>query len=251
MKRKRVIAITAAMDLECGNILEKYKSSIYRKIIHKKTSFHFADTGKFKLIIVKTGIGKRAVKEAAEVLFNHNSPDILISAGLCGGAAPGIECPDIIVPEKLGHISHPGKILPSDPGLFSLFAELKSGYLNIKTGGIMLGSNKINSREDKIKLSEDCPELTAVDMESYYLADIAKDMKIKFIAARSVSDDIDYIFPKFEFVKEKLSQINKKRALKYFITRPYQLYSWLSLRINCSRAAKANASAVKRFTDML
>lgn len=127
------------------------------------------------IALVRAGVGKVRAKEATERIIKDFSPELLISAGFCGGLIEELRVGDVVVSDF-----EDGKLFCSDRTLFT-HAE--------KTAARRQQSNAV-----------------IVDMESEAVYSVAKKHNIPFIAIKSVSDGIrdDIIKPFFElpsFVK--------------------------------------------------
>lgn len=127
------------------------------------------------IALVRAGVGKVKAKEATERIIEEFHPELIISAGFCGGLMEDIKVGDVVVSDF-----EDGKLFCSDRTLFTY--------------------------DEKAAARRQHNNAIIVDMESAAVYSVAKKHNIPFIAIKSVSDGIrdDIVKPLVElpsFVK--------------------------------------------------
>lgn len=119
--------------------------------------------------LVRAGIGKVRAREATERVIRDFHPELIISAGFCGGLVEDLKVGEIIVSDF-----EDGKIFCSDRTLFTY--------------------------NEKVAARGQHPNAIAVDMESEAVYSVAKRAGVDFIAIKAVSDGLrdDIIKPFLE-----------------------------------------------------
>ncbi len=182
MNQEYDLAIVCALGLE-RKFLEKLLFSPKR---HSDFSFPFISgacgtSRELRICLIQCGVGPaNAAKNLTDVLEQVQVKHILI-AGLCGSLSTRFRIGDLLIPQT---------ILSTDNAPEISCDSFFNTEQNNHSGEILLSSNQpvttVASREKWHAQTA----AVGVDMETYSLAETARQRDIKFSVIRAVSDDV-------------------------------------------------------------
>ena len=187
---------------------------------------------KNKNLIIESGYGIKAI-EATKKLLKRNV-DVILSFGLAGSIDKSIKNSDILIPKIIFHKNKKG--LKTSKKLNIYFKRILNDF-KFFDNNLLTSSNIENLSELKTKPSIEGKNISAVDMESYFINDLAQKNKVEFCAIRVIFDDLDFSIPLFIhrmidqngeiIVKNLLIELvlKPKRALKLIKLMKYYLRS--------------------------
>ncbi len=187
---------------------------------------------KNKNLIIEPGYGIKAI-EATKRLLKRNV-DVILSFGLAGSIDKSIKNSDILIPKIIFHKNKKG--LKTSKKLNIYFKRILNDFTFFDKN-LLTSSNIENLGELKTKPSIKGKNISAVDMESYFINDLAQKNKVEFCAIRVIFDDLDFSIPLFihrmidqngEIIIKKLLVelvLKPKRALKLIKLMKYYLRS--------------------------
>lgn len=207
--------------------------------------------GKFKnkdTILVQTGMGKERAENATRFALQHYPITAIISLGFAGGLVPELKIGDVVVCSTL--LCAPGtgqkeeKLGPLAPDVNLL--SLASQGCGDSAERFCLGSGitvlGLDSDRQKMRQLSETFQAHVVDMESYWIARIASDRRVPFIAIRSISDNIHSSVKPFDQILASDGSLIWRKAVLCFISHPHYLVNVFTLYRN-SRLAKRNLAA--------
>jgi adenosylhomocysteine nucleosidase len=209
--------------------------------------------GTHDVLLVESGMGFDNAARAAGAIISEAVPDLLISAGFCGGIAAELRVGDVVVAKRM--------VVVSENGIEDLPVETPAAGLNFVVrqtagearvfGGTFAGTAVITS---KAKLSGllagyPCP---VVEMESTAIALIAAENRIPLIAIRSVSDPAheELGFSLDEFCDSSL-RIRPRRVLMTILRKPRIIPQLVRLAGNSRVAARSLTAALEKLMPLL
>lgn len=199
-----------------------------------------------EVLVVESGMGFGNAARAAGQLIREHSPDVLMSAGFCGGLVPGLLVGDIVVAEQILIASEHGleeiPLLHTPEGLH--FAARQAAGIKI-VAGTYVSTEMDRTKEYLAGMLSDRHANPVVEMESGAVARIAVENGIPLLAIRAVSDDSaeELMFSVYEFCDPDLSRIRLFRVLCTVVRKPRIIPQLVRLSRG-SRTAAANLSAV-------
>lgn len=212
--------------------------------------FNFAKHG---ILLVESGMGFDNAARTAGMIISEAAPDLLISAGFCGGIATELQVGDVVVAKKMVIASENciEELPTATPATGLNFVARQTASGERIFGGTFAGTDVITS---KAKLSGmlsgyPCP---VVEMESTVIALIAAENKIPLIAIRSVSDraDEELGFSLDEFCDSSL-RIRPGRVLLTILRKPRIIPQLVRLAGNSRIAAKSLTAALEKLLPLL
>ncbi len=147
---------------------------------------------KNKNLIIESGYGIKAI-EATKKLLKRNV-DVILSFGLAGSIDKSIKNSDILIPKIIFHKNKKG--LKTSKKLNIYFKRILNDF-KFFDNNLLTSSNIENLSELKTKPSIEGKNISAVDMESYFINDLAQKNKVEFCAIRVIFDDLDFSIPLF------------------------------------------------------
>jgi adenosylhomocysteine nucleosidase len=123
------------------------------------------------------GIGYNAGRCAAKAMIEFANPDLLVAAGLAGGLRRQW---------TLGRTLCPGSVIDAESGARLQFSG---------GSGVVVSSRVIAGAPHKRELAARFLDAEVVDMEGFAVAEVAQEHGIPVIAAKAISDELDFDLP--------------------------------------------------------
>ena len=194
------------------------------------------------VLLAQTGVGRQRVEAATKLILGHYPVTTLISLGFAGALVEELEVGDVVICATLhcalGRIQGAPRprSFSSDDGLLRLATEALEGTaLRFCIGSGVTVPQPISSPEKKRELGS-AFQAHIVDMESYWIAKIASDKQIPFVAIRAVTDTCRDYLPPFEQMMTADGRWQWKEVFSYFLRHPLHLATLLGLSHNARRA---------------
>lgn len=247
-----MIAIFAAMETEITYL--KKTMIIVSTTAYKSGRLYQGKIASQDCLLMVTGVGKRHAQQATEFITEKYPVDILISTGFAGALNSKSRVGDIVIYSRINCEAEPSaspdNILTSDSGLMD--KALKSGenqvIRTILGQGVTI-AQVCATKEAKYNLGQ-VFNADAVDMESFWIGEIAGKKGLPFLTVRSISDSAqdDLSFLNNIVVK---SQVKPLKALSYFVCHPAQIKISADFFFNFREAARNLAVFMPRLVQNL
>lgn len=204
------------------------------------------------ILLVLTGMGEKRAKTAAQYVLDKFPVSALVSSGFAGALNDKTAVGDIVVYtvlscEQSRDVSA-AKLLWPDLSL--LTACVKSGqecHTQVLSGIGVSISRVCATPQEKSRLGRDSGAVV-VDMESFWIGQIAQERNVPFIAARSISDGAEDDLSLLVHVTSR-DQVRLLKALDYFIHHPSQIGTAAALLTNTRKAGKNLAVFLDRVVN--
>jgi adenosylhomocysteine nucleosidase len=194
-------------------------------------------------------MGKERAENATRFTLERYPVSAIVSLGFAGGLAPELKFGDVVVcsmlhcGDGLGEAGQGAEPWPPDPTLLSM-ALKRSERIGAKVrSGTCVTVPLLDSDPQKMRALRDSFEADIVDMESYWIAGVASDRQIPFIAIRSISDTIQRSIQPFDRILASDGTVLWKKAIVGFLLHPQYVMNTVVLFRN-TRLAKRNLTAV-------
>jgi len=155
-------------------------------------------------LLVQTGMGKERVETATRFILGQFRVSAIVSLGFAGALTAELRAGDIIVCSTLCYCNgrtHGGlesESLSSDASLLALITRaLGSSRIRLYYGSSVTVPQLLSNPESKERLYK-ISRAHIADMESYWVARIASQERIPFLAIRAVSDTCQESLPPFD-----------------------------------------------------
>ncbi|MBI81689.1 MAG: 5'-methylthioadenosine nucleosidase [Planctomycetaceae bacterium] len=136
--------------------------------------------------IVESGVGQAKAVSATKDLIRARQPEWVISAGFSGSLVESVHRGDLVVANQLGTCQ--GGQLTVD---LQMEADEQAG---LHVGKILMTDQLVSSSSSKRSLAEQFSAL-AVDMESFAVAEVCHQERVRFLAVRVILDGVDDDLP--------------------------------------------------------
>ncbi|MBV8205984.1 MAG: hypothetical protein JO041_04265 [Acidobacteria bacterium] len=166
------IGIITAMPTEVWPLIRTW---LVRRRGHGGRNFRFFESE--GAIALPGGIGHQAGLRAASAMLELYQPETLVAAGLAGGLTPHW---------TLGRTLLAAEVIDSATG---------AHYRTAAGEGVVVSSRVIAGAAEKLRLHCEFPEADAVDMEGAAVAEIANRSGVRFLAAKAISDNLEFDLP--------------------------------------------------------
>ena len=153
------------------------------------------------VLLVQTGMGKHSALRAAEWVAHLMPLDAMISVGFAGAVREGYRVGDVVIPDALycweggsGPAPLREAILP-DPGLLCSAAQtLRVRGMRYQVGSSLTVPTPVVDPDEKKHLGE-MLQVQIVEMESYWVGQLAAARQVPFLAIRSILDTANQTVP--------------------------------------------------------
>jgi len=145
------------------------------------------------LLLVEAGMGFKNAAAAAEALLGTARPDLLISAGLCGGIAPELRVGDVAVGRELCIVAEGAvRQVPVEIAAAAhTFIARQAATGERVFASLFAGTPSIMAKKQLAALLPPGAPCPVVEMESGAIAIVAAEHGIPFMGIRTVSDPAD------------------------------------------------------------
>lgn len=207
------------------------------------------------ILLAESGMGFENATRATKALINNWHPDLLISAGFCGGIIPGLEVGDVVVAKSI-LIASGGtyeEIPVLCPPVCQAFITRQMSEGNRTVGGTFVSTPEIMLKKDLAVLLRGHCSNPVVEMESAAVAIVAAENSIPLIAIRAISDPAaeELKFSLNEFCDSKMRRINHYLVLTTILKKPYIVPQLIRLSRGSRRAAGSLADVFPRLFSQL
>ena len=194
---------------------------------------------KTDFLIVEAGYNKNAIGASKKVL--KNDVDVVVSFGLAGSIDKNLKNGEIIIPSFI--VNHQKKKRFTSEKFNRLFISTLNIQQNFNQG--LYTSNKIENLNTLNKTNK-IKNVSAVDMESFYILEESRNKKIPFCCIRVIFDDLNFNIPRFigKLIDEDGKVIFKK-LIKGILKKPQNIGS-LFVMFKYYLRAKTNLKKVSR-----
>ncbi|WP_432737564.1 phosphorylase [Maridesulfovibrio sp. FT414] len=228
------IAVVAAMEQEARALFPNAETGMNGR--YKTLTGKLSSTFDYKCIIA--GIGHERAAEAAEKLCLEK-PALLMSIGVSGGLAPGLNAGSLIMASAIVSDQDEYKTWRESDFDAAARMELFPACGEIQCGKLVTAESPVLTPQDKLAMHERTGAL-AVDMESAAVASVAMHHQTPFACIRAISDDYSRGIP-----PESLGGVNEQGKteiapiLKAICRRPSLIFQLIPMGMDYSKALKA------------
>ncbi|QEM69981.1 phosphorylase [Geobacter sp. FeAm09] len=206
------------------------------------------------LLLVESGMGFKNAAAAVEALLGEYRPDLLISAGLCGGVAPELRVGDVAVSRELCIVAQ-GTVQQVPVELAAAghnFVARQSAAGARVFASLFAGTPTIMEKRQLAPLLPPGASCPVVEMESAAIAIVAAEHGIPFLGIRTVSDpaDEELGFSLDEFTDRDL-RIRPHKVALTILRKPWIMPQLIRLARNSRIATDSLAQAVARLLASL
>ena len=193
------IGIVCALRLELAAFLDRCDK--VKKYTGGEFVFRGGRYGDIRIAVVECGIGFARTRRATKALSEAHTPPWIIASGFSGALMPEMKVGDIVVADSV--VDTHGQQLDVD---LKMSADPDKG---LYVGRIITADELVRTVKQKQELAEQFGA-TAVDLESLAVAQVCKEEKRRFLAVRTISDDMSADLP-----REVLSLVGATGSIRF------------------------------------
>jgi adenosylhomocysteine nucleosidase len=241
-----MIAILGALEQEIKDI--KKSMSITGVISCENRRTYRGKFGGQDCLLALTGIGKKGAEDAVRFIAGKFPLKAVISTGFGGALNERAGVGDVVVYSSLVCMDQSEELF-CDPGLLAAATGIEGMAVRTLKGKGVTVPVVCEAPDDKKKLGEEV-QADVTDMESYWIARVALENGLPFIAVRSI----------FDAVQDDLSflgrltiagEIAPGRACGYLVSHPGCLPRLFACSRKASTARTNMAAFVERLVEVL
>ena len=227
------VGIIGAMDEEIEFLVSTY--GVKETYERGGCVFHLGEHDRFRIVLLKSGIGKVNAAIGTTLLISLYDPMCVINTGSAGAVDRDLDVGDVVVSSETGHhdvdatsFGYALGQVPRMPDAFlphSVLVDMaretagELEHLRVRTGGIITGDSFINDRAKIDSLRENFPAALATEMEAAAIAQTCHQFRKPFVIIRSISDRADGgAHVSFEEFLEKAA-VNSARIVQGIVSR--------------------------------
>jgi adenosylhomocysteine nucleosidase len=235
------VGIVMALAIEAGYLCDSL-SKVRKYIARTHTIIEGELAGKI-VVVVLSGVGRRAGRLGAETLIAGHRPSWLLSAGFAGALDPSLVRNDLVIAHQV--IDLEGNLIDIDTSVIDLPET-------VRTRGRLLTVDRIIARSaDKAELRHQY-QADLLDMETSSLALLARERNLRFLSVRVISDNSNADLP--SEITAMLTHTGSYRmgvALRALWHRPSTLKDFWTLHTRALESADRLASCIRRLIEIL
>lgn len=236
-----MLAIICAIRQEFDSLLKEVDAGK----IALKNGFRICEAryGHENVLIVETGPGKKRAKRATESVLKENPISGIVSLGFAGALNEGLAVGDLVLCQTLfcqaGNSKEP--CYCNSDWVSATLTRAKQKGIALQEGSSVSVRMPVCDIADKEALASEFPA-AVVEMESYWIGQVAHSRGIPFICIRAISDALGDSLPPFGRLKNADGSWRKGEAVSYFLPKLWRL---AKLAFLYNRMQKAAASLAK------
>lgn len=178
-------AVLFALGIESGGTRDLLENAVTAKA-GSFTEHAGTLLGK-EAVVADTGVGAKAAAQAAADVIEFHQPAWVISAGFAGGLDERL---------RRGQILMASEVIRPDAEPLSVGLRMSGeGTPGVHVGRLLSVDQLVRTRREKETLAH-AHQALACDMESYAIAEVCRQKKVRFLSVRIVSDSLEDELPK-------------------------------------------------------
>jgi adenosylhomocysteine nucleosidase len=206
------------------------------------------------VLLAQTGPGKQNATEATRIVLASYSPRAAVCIGFAGALKAELEGGDLVLCSSLYYLDGQGKL--SDPlSCDSALVELASEASRSAGLGLHLGCS--------VTVDEECVlpgikeglgrrvRADVVEMENYWLAQVAAERGVPFVAVRAISDTLFQTLPEGCSFMDERGETPMAEVVFHTIRHPRSLLPLLRLTVNGRRCTANLTAFAGAFLDLV
>jgi adenosylhomocysteine nucleosidase len=243
---QKPIAIFAALDEEIRII--RSRLSVDEQIHFKPSLITRGRYRKSQILLVRTGIGKSAMKTAVDYCLSNYHPSICINVGYAGGTTPTTSIGDLVIATSVVDAFNE-HLLTTDNEL-AVAAQTLCKEIGLKaiTGSIATVDKIISSPHEKAFIGT-AHSVIALDMEGAAFVGACLSSGVPCLVVRSILDPLDVTLPDMSDTLDKSGQISMSHLAKHIIKHPKDALNFHKIGYCAMKAREALAAFIEGWTS--
>ncbi len=248
-----MLALLAAMSQEIAPF--RNAMNIEEKVAERGCHIYKGQYRGRDIVLLQTGVGRRRAQRAARLAWERYPIAGMVSFGFAGALDGSAKCGDVVVCDAIFCGDEPAQSGAAFAKRFlpdAFMAEVAArapgnpGFKVLRTSSVSV-SHVVCEAEAKKALGQEF-SAGAVDMESYWIAEIAHGRNVPFLTVRAISDSADDTLPPFDRFMDA-NGWRWSKALPFFAVHPDQLVRLWRLRRSMRQPARNMTSVLDWLVD--
>ncbi len=181
------VGIVFALGIEAGGLIDRLDG-----VLAIESPQGVVRQGGWKglqVVLIEGGVGRECATRATQHLLEGHKPRWIISAGFAGALRPGLKRNDIVL--ATGLVEPGGQRCSID---LKMSADEAAKMPGLHLGTLVTVDSLVRTSTEKRALGEQHGAL-AVDMETWAVAQVCREHKVRFLAVRVISDTVEDELP--------------------------------------------------------
>jgi nucleoside phosphorylase len=219
-------------------------------------------------LLVQSGMGRERAERALEFVLYRYRPSSLVSLGFGGALAARLRAGDLVVcPHVLALAGPPSPFYhTSSVGMLACDHALVSRAMQVPLATCWNTERWLPRRRPDRPVSGGCLTLpylasqrqmkewlgwnftgAVVDMESFWLGNLAQQARLPFLAVRAISDPLTESLPTLDGLIDPAGSTQKRAVQRYLLRHPLALGGLVRLGLHARRAQQSLTMFFARF----
>lgn len=243
----RLVAIFAALDDEVRIV--RSKMVVDESVNIRPSLIVRGQLGGTQIILVRSGVGKKAMRHAADYCIANFDPSVCINVGYAGGTTPHMSAGDIVIATSVVD-EETKKVFSTDEGLADSVGNIcNQKELKAMRGGIVTVDRVISTPHEKAFIGTEYDAL-AIDMESSAFMESCLAAKKSAIVVRSILDPLDVALPDMGDVIDPEGRMSVSRVAGHLAHHPKDALSLHKIEYCAIKARESIAEFVEAWTSI-
>jgi adenosylhomocysteine nucleosidase len=200
-----------------------------------------AKVGSVDVDVVVTGAGRFAVQQSLQMAFDRQ-PEACIVSGLAGALKPDYRPGAVLAARTVADVNGT-RLIRSDGELVARAGDCGARVVE----KFLVADRVVSTAEEKKTLGASGD---AVDMESVFVLSAAAHHRVRAVAIRAISDDVESNLPlDFDRTFNERGAVSVPRVLRQIVARPHRISGLVRLAYESERAAAALASFLDAYVQ--
>ncbi|MFP3975577.1 MAG: hypothetical protein ACLFVK_05070 [Dehalococcoidia bacterium] len=233
-----MLAVLCAIPQEFNSLLRKVKAGK----ITSESGFRMCEaTYESKdILLVQTGPGRKKAERVTESVLQDYTVDGVVSLGLAGALDEKLAVGNLVLCRSLySQTSNPSTPCHCDSDwVSSSLARAEQKEIALQEGNSVSVRVPVCDAITKKALAKEFPAVV-VEMESYWIGQIAHSRGVPFLCIRAVSDALSDYLPPFDRLMNANGSWRKGKATLYFLPKPWRVAKLILLYRKMQQAAES------------
>jgi adenosylhomocysteine nucleosidase len=246
-----MLALVASLREEVSGLLRQM--SLQETAVPRGWRLFMGSLAGRGVLVAQTGMGRDRAERAVQFLLDRYPLSCVISFGFAGALAPELGAGDLVVYREMvgpdGLEIGPPHI--SDPAMVDLAVAARlEGGIRLHCGCGLTLERLVSRPDEKGALGRTFGAM-AVDMESYWVAAMATERRVPFLAVRAISDRLSQSLPPLDRFVGHDGAADWRGAVLHFASHPVDLMKMPGVFGNSRVAGRSLAEFLGGFVPRL
>jgi adenosylhomocysteine nucleosidase len=235
------LAIVAALDDEVRIV--RSRMSIDERL-HLRPALLIRGTYEgMPLVLLRSGMGRKAMEQAAAYLLERYAPDLILHVGYCGAAIPALTAGDLVIASEVVDARNGERLSVSEALVHRAEHVCHELELRANAAPIVTVEAVATTPHEKGALGA-AHGAAGIDMESVAVARAASERGVPYLVVRAVLDPLDCAVPDFADALDDEGEASGPKFAEHLLHAPRDLLALPKLGYFAAQARTAIAAFV-------